>query len=1436
MSNKELGGQDFDKDTLNLLLGISQQVSKVRDLPSFLKFSIQELKPIFGFYDVGVFLLDESGTRHCDLATLHPEISPSEANFAHYSNNINWEPQADSPLEYMMDEVIKAKGLAILDFDIIIDKFPDYPQMPPLKEVGFKEGLAANLSIGDQILGLFCMNTLEKGFFTKAQVLLFQRVVEILSVAISNIIFNTRLNQEKQFKEVLLGVSKTVANIHNRKELFEVIFNNLNPIFTIDDYAVIIINEQGTYWKDLTIFHGFPQTGTSASLRERGFDTWLHFNSLTKRQLEKTEILTIDDFKTHVDFPKEFLEVLSKDQLKEFMSTPMVVGNKTIGFLVLDSKKKGTYSKVQFPLFQAIADQLAVAVSNVLANEQLLEEKQFKETLLSISEAVATIQDRKELFKVIFGKVNNIIRVDDVGLVVLNQDGTKWKDLALSDNYHETLTNKKLAYLQGEHYNEMDSLVKHALKETEIYTIERLKSEFKDHSFNQIMAEAGLVEFMMSPLKVSNKIIGFISLDSKSYGSYSKAQFPLFRAISDQIAVAVSNVLGNEQLQKEKQFKETLLNISEAVASIQGRKELFSVIFEKVNTVIPVDDVGLLVLSPDRTRWKDLAVSDNYYANKGNKRLAEHGLAGYFDRDPLVEFCLSNTAIMSIEEMVDNYPENDFPPLMKEHGLKEFIITPLRVGNNTIGSIVLDSYKEGAYSESQFPLIKAIADLIAVAVSNVLGNEEILKREVEKTTLLKITESVARIQNLPEFLNFVMSDLKQVFNFHDVGVFLLTDDGKKHYDIAGVYPNISTQEWKEAFSNTDIKLVEHSQSAIEWVMNICEDTDGPYLFDFEDLVKRFPDYYQFQLEYFKETGYRDCLVANLKVGETTFGMFCINALEKNFYKEEQFKLFQNVTEQLSVAISNILAQDSILRSERKKSLEVNIVNILNIDQPWVKKCEDIIFLLNKFIDCSIVHFILGPSKTKPYYYTFERVASNEYRYWDSKGLSEYVGLSEREYEEERRSAVMKKGKDSKGIELVQKTSKSASKIANKFKAKSGMSVWFDLAIPGDYVILFRSKQANAYGTEDEALIKTIKPSIELALEKLFAFENVDRLNKLLSEEKKYLREEIKSDYNFENIIGNHISLKNAFEQVRQLAPMDINVLVTGETGTGKELIARAIHEQSPRKEKVLIKVNCATLPTELIESELFGHEKGAFTGATKMRVGKFELAHNSTVFLDEIGELTMEAQAKLLRVLQEKEFERVGGNITINSNFRVVAATNRDLAQEVRDGNFRSDLFYRLNGFQVYLTPLRERLEDAPLLAHYFAENFSHKIGKPYKSLSKESLLNIQNYDWPGNIRELKNRIEQALVVADSDNIIIDLRNTKSSGTKKTPFPFINVSVEEITMSFIEKSKDDIERALLLSVLEKTNWRVSGPKGAANLLGLKNTTLDYRMKKLGISR
>ena len=455
----------------------------------------------------------------------------------------------------------------------------------------------------------------------------------------------------------------------------------------------------------------------------------------------------------------------------------------------------------------------------------------------------------------------------------------------------------------------------------------------------------------------------------------------------------------------------------------------------------------------------------------------------------------------------------------------------------------------------------------------------------------------------------------------------------------------------------------------------------------------------------------------------------------------------------------------------------------------------------------------APEKNK-YAYKMEGLDKDWIFTNSARRYATYTTLPPGEY------VFMVKGSNSDGV-----WNEAGTFINVKISPPFWMTLWFRGLILGAVVLSFYSiykKRVKNIEGKRRALAERLEEKTKLTNDLQNALSEVEILKNRLEAENIYLQDEIKLQHNFGNIITQSEKVKKVLHKVEQVATTDATVLILGESGTGKELLARAVHNISNRSERPLVKVNCSALPANLIESELFGHEKGAFTGAVSKKIGRFELADGGTIFLDEIGDLPLELQPKILRVLQEGEFERIGNSKTIKVDVRIIAATNRDLNKEIKNGGFREDLYYRLNVFPIYIPPLRERKEDLPILINYFVNKFSRKVGKKIEIVSQTMIEQMMEYSWPGNIRELENVIERAVITNEGNKLNLNemMPKTFSASASGTEY----------------ETLEDLEKQHIIKVLEKTNWQVGGEKGAAKVLGIKRTTLEARMKKLNIQK
>lgn len=562
-----------------------------------------------------------------------------------------------------------------------------------------------------------------------------------------------------------------------------------------------------------------------------------------------------------------------------------------------------------------------------------------------------------------------------------------------------------------------------------------------------------------------------------------------------------------------------------------------------------------------------------------------------------------------------------------------------------------------------------------------------------------------------------------------------------------------------------------------------------------------------------EDGVQSICTVPLTTALRRLGALDFASVEKDTYQESELTFLLQVAKQVAVAVDNVLHQEELCR-ERDR-LQV----LLDVNNAIVSKLE----LGNLFSTMvTSLRRVIPHEATSLYFYNAD--AKNFHRHVlnfpSGKGLlggSHSIALDDTPAGEAFRS---RKTVCWQEVDLQQFHSVTARQLIAE-GVKFGCCV--PLMLPDRVLgtLNVGSTRSSAFSTADADLLTQVAGQVAIALDNALVYREITELKEKLEKENVYLRDEIRTEANFEEIVGESSGLKRVLQQLEIVAPTDSTVLILGETGTGKELIARALHQLSTRKDQAFVKINCAAIPTGLLESELFGHEKGAFTGAISQKVGRFELAHRGTIFLDEIGEVPLELQSKLLRVLQEQEFERLGGTRTIRVDVRLSAATNRDLMQMVEAGEFRRDLYYRLNVFPITIPPLRDRQEDIPILVRYFTQRYATRMKKPIETIPTKTMERLAGYPWPGNIRELENLIERAVILSQGSELSVPFLDLKA-GLQRSPQPMATL--------------EGAERDHILRALHDTKWVIGGASGTAARLGMKRTTLISKMKKLGISR
>jgi Transcriptional regulator containing GAF, AAA-type ATPase, and DNA binding domains len=672
-------------------------------------------------------------------------------------------------------------------------------------------------------------------------------------------------------------------------------------------------------------------------------------------------------------------------------------------------------------------------------------------------------------------------------------------------------------------------------------------------------------------------------------------------------------------------------------------------------------------------------------------------------------------------------------------------------------------------------------------------------------TLLEVSESIAAHRDLRELFHDLAHRLHRVVRFEQMRLILY--DTKRNFMRVHILeaPNQSG----DVLGCQELP-VEESPGGWVW------QTQEPLVVSNIEKETRFPCVTALM----RQQGVKSFCVVPLTTAQRRLGALGFGSLQEAAYEDADLEFLQQVAKQVAVAVDNALNYQSVQCYQQALARERDHLRLLlEVNNAVVSHLElrplfaAITASLRKVIQHEYTSLALYDADSN-------RLRLHALNFPEGKGLIQ--------------EGVEAPIEDSPGG-LAFTTRKPVlvnagdldrfhSEFVRKLIAEGVRSVCsLPLITPGRILgtLNLASLRDDNFTQDDGELLSQVASQIAIALENALAFREIDELKNKLAEEKLYLEDEIRTEYNFEEVVGESTALKRILKQVETVAPTDATVLIQGETGTGKELIARAIHNLSRRRERTFVKMNCAAIPTGLLESELFGHARGAFTGAIAQKIGRFELAHQGTLFLDEVGDIPLEMQSKLLRVLQEQEFERLGSTRTLRVNVRLVAATNRDLAQMVADKQFRSDLYYRLNVFPITVPPLRERPEDIPLLVRYFAQQYVRRMSKRIETIPAQTMTALSHYHWPGNIRELENLIERSVILSQGPDLRVPLVELKAQATAA----YHGVATLEAT-----------EREHILRALREANWVIGGPFGAAASLGMKRTTLQSRMRKLGISR
>jgi formate hydrogenlyase transcriptional activator len=850
------------------------------------------------------------------------------------------------------------------------------------------------------------------------------------------------------------------------------------------------------------------------------------------------------------------------------------------------------------------------------------------------------------------------------------------------------------------------------------------------------------------------------------------------------------------------QERKVLLELGNDITQVREKNDLIILFKKRIKGLFYFTHTIVTLIDYKDETYIPFLLDNDGSPIRSHPRYQEMVKARFSLNEPFAQSVLQAEEPISflLEDIMDKPQSPSFLRVNYEKGVREILMTRLMKEGKPMGFIHIYSDKPGSFSSEFRNVIKGIAPQLSGAVSNIIKNEELLNKEKEKSFLLDFSSDMAMVKTKEELARAVRAALSML---NPQGGFVIRRINEDNTTMSPYVYDLSKTH--------DPKIIAALEKARYPINDGLQDrvlsSSIPLLFNVDREIQR--GVTSPYLQYWKEMGFKDIVGIRLRNGETNHGALFLDIEEINV------RLLQGICAQISIALANIMANEQISKKQEEQAFLLEFSNDITQARTKLDVQTAIFRVLDKTMHTQLAMIrVIDDDDFHMSPFMYDRTLFEKAKVDFDKMSTNRITI------EETYTAQVLASKD--GLVFnVEEELKSGNAYAR---------LWKTTGLRNMYALPMRVGNKNI-GTIwlladrlSQLLLKGICAQISIAIANIQVNEKLLAYKKQLEVENDYLKEQIKTIYNFSEIIGSGDPMQKVYRLMSLVADSNTTVMVLGETGTGKELIARAIHNASPRKDKLMVKVNCAALPANLIESELFGHERGAFTGAIDRRAGKFELANNSTLFLDEIGELPLEAQSKLLRVIQERELERLGGKQTIKIDIRLIAATNRNLEEEVKAGRFRADLYFRLNVFPVHLPPLRDRSEDIEALTHFFVQKYSRSTGRTIRKVSPKVIQQLRSYTWPGNVRELEHLIERSILLA-TDGTLDDVYIPRHTDAEKKEQAYL-----------LDRSLEEVERGHIIETLKRCAGKISGTGSAAEILKIPGNTLHSKMKKLGISK
>ncbi len=1192
---------------------------------------------------------------------------------------------------------------------------------------------------------------------------------------------------ENRRYQSLLAVTESVLSHLTLKDLFTAVSEALKKYIKHDSASIVLVN------KDNQLVVHTLHTAPAGILAEGMI---LPMDGTPAGLCIKTRAPVLRDTIDFAEFHVPQMRMAYAAGLRCGCSVPLIAHERVLGAINVGAFHEAAFTQKDIELLEEIAGPVAIAVENALNFERAEYERDHNQLLLQVAKAVTSNLSLGDLLRAVSAAVRQFVKHDFASVVLCDDASGQLRVHGLDTPLiGKIFAEGKLLPIEG-------TPVGQAIKTRQ--TLWRDKIDFEEF-YAPEMREAyggGLRSGISVPLISHDQVLGGLNVGSNREAAFSADDVKILEEIAGQVAIAVENSLNFQRAEKERDRKQLLLEVSNAVVADLTPGALLQTISGYLRRFFHHDYASVILADEVPGHARVLALD----ADDPGAMVGEGALLPV--NDTPVGLCMATRAVVRRDSM--DTAEFTSPIALRsyeEDGIRGICCVPLICKDKLLGTLNVVSRRAGAFTSADAELLEQIAQPVAIATQNAINLRRAELERDRKRLLLEINNAVVTNLDL-EALLAAISDCLGKMVPHDVAALLLYDPDLHQFRMHTLNFNYESQlQTGLAFKmdGTPAGRVFETRQTLRLPLVTAEE------FPSEVVRRALAD------------GLRSVCSIPLIVHEEFLGVLEISSRRENAFTEYEAGLLKHIGRQIAIATQNSLNFERANKEKQRVQTLLEINNAISTNLEIKDLLHAISESLRGYFEHDFAGLALYDEESKQLVTSGLDLAQPADYFIDGARFSMEGTLNGVAFTT--RKPVVRHRIDPNETNWPH---------AQKFFAEQGIKSYYCVPLVSRGralgVLNLGSRKENALSDPDVELLQQVGTQIAIAVENSMVYQEINALKNKLASEKTYLEEEIRTQHDFSEIVGQSSALKKILQQVATVAPTDSAVLLVGETGTGKELIARAIHNLSKRQERTLVKLNCAAIPTGLLESELFGHEKGAFTGAIASRIGRFELAHKGTLLLDEIGEIPLELQPKLLRVLQEQEFERLGSSRTVKTDVRLIAATNVDLPQMVAEKKFRSDLYYRLNVFPITIPPLRERTGDIALLAGYFTQKHARRMNKKVQSISTETIETLTSYSWPGNVRELENFIERAVILTSGPELqapLSELGVTVAPPQTNGPEPLASSGPRPVTL-------EDVEREHIKEILNQTKGMVGGKGGAAEILGLPISTLRNRMKKLGL--